>query len=85
MKVVVTGGGGFLGRRIVEMFLASEAAFERLTAKLLDPVDAEGSAAARVDSPSQSGSAALDAEPTAITPRDRPAIALSSPRDGFPY
>ena len=62
---------------IVELFLASEDAFERLADKLGDPVDAEGSTAARVDSPSRSGSAALQAEPPAIAPRDRPAIVSS--------
>ena len=62
---------------IVEMFLASEDAFERLAAKLCEHVDADGNAAARVDSPSQSGITALDAEPNAIAPRDRPAIVLS--------
>ena len=62
---------------IVEMFLASEDAFERLATKLRDHMDADGNAAARVDGPSQSGIAALDAEPTAIVPRDHSAIVPS--------
>ena len=62
---------------IVEMFLASEDAFERLTDKLRDLVDADGNAAARVDSPSPLDIAAIDAKPTTTAPRDRLPIVLS--------
>ncbi|MCH8971710.1 MAG: TolC family protein, partial [Acidobacteria bacterium] len=51
---------------IVEAFLASEDAFERLAAKLGDPLDVDGNAAARLEDASQTGFASVDAEPAAI-------------------